>query len=142
MNPILFDTSIYIRELRSRGSERLSAPYLESMTPVWLSAVVVEEPLAGASDRDLKAIERLERDFERLGRIVTPIRADWTETGRILSEFGTRFGYEAIGRGRLTNDALIATSSARLAITVVTGNKRDFERLAAIRPFLWELADR
>jgi hypothetical protein len=35
-----------------------------------------------------------------------------------------------IGQGRLTNDALIAMSAARLGITVITANARDFLRLA------------
>jgi predicted nucleic acid-binding protein len=58
----------------------------------------------------------------------------------MLSEFGSKFGHEAIGRGRLTNDALIAVSSRRLGITVVTANARDFERLARIRSFSWQMA--
>jgi predicted nucleic acid-binding protein len=50
-----------------------------------------------------------------------------------------KYGYEKIGQGRLTNDALIATSAARLGITVITANARDFQRLAEFRPFQWNV---
>ncbi|MBZ5569855.1 MAG: PIN domain-containing protein [Acidobacteriia bacterium] len=140
MQPILFDTSVYIHDLRAKGDRVLSARFLQAGVPVWLSAVVLEELLAGASERERRPVERLERDFQRLGRIVIPTLDDCTKAGKMLSEFGSKFGYEAIGRGRLTNDTLIAISSRRLGITVVTANPRDFERLARIRSFSWQMA--
>jgi predicted nucleic acid-binding protein len=39
----------------------------------------------------------------------------------------------------LTNDALIALSAARLGITVITANARDFAKLAEFRPFHWRV---
>lgn len=140
MRPVLFDTSIYIPDLRTGGEGALSARFLQAGVPVWLSAVVLEELHAGASNMDRRAIDRLERAFDRLRRIVVPTLSDWVLTGKVLAAFGAKYGYEAIGRGRITNDALIASSSSRLGITVVTANTRDFERLAAIRPFSWQLA--
>ncbi|MGH9472209.1 MAG: hypothetical protein ACRD1M_05660 [Terriglobales bacterium] len=53
----------------------------------------------------------------------------------MLAAFGKQFGFAAIARGRLTNDALIAASAARLEIAVVTAKARDFERLASLQPF-------
>jgi predicted nucleic acid-binding protein len=50
-----------------------------------------------------------------------------------------RYDYEQIGRGRLTNDALIAMSAGRSGITVITANARDFMRLAEFRPFHWQV---
>ena len=48
--------------------------------------------------------------------------------------------YEAIGRSRLTNDTLIATSATRRGITVLTLNAADFERIATVRPDIqWRL---
>jgi predicted nucleic acid-binding protein len=41
-----------------------------------------------------------------------------------------KYDYEKIGQGWLANDALIAMSAARLGITVITANARDFMRLA------------
>jgi predicted nucleic acid-binding protein len=43
---------------------------------------------------------------------------------------GAKYGYEQIGRGRLTNDTLIGASASRLGITLLTVNKCDFARIA------------
>jgi predicted nucleic acid-binding protein len=108
-------------------------------SPVWLSAVVLEELYAGVSDRDRRVIVRLERDFDRARRILVPSLGDWTQAGSLLARLGAEYGYEKIGRSRLTNDALIAMSAARQGITVLTANERDFARLSRLRPFLWEV---
>jgi predicted nucleic acid-binding protein len=113
---------------------------LDSGSVVWLSAVVLEELYAGAGDRGQQAVERLERDFDRAKRVLVPNLSDWTETGRVLARLASKYDYEKIGQGRLTNDALIAMSAARLGITVITGNERDFRRLAEFRSFQWQLA--
>ena len=84
--------------------------------PLWLSAVVLEELYAGARPADRRVLDRLEHDFERAQRILVPNLTDWVQTGVIPSRLGNR-GYEQIGRARLTNDALIALSAARLGTT-------------------------
>jgi hypothetical protein len=38
-----------------------------------------------------------------------PNLSDWTQTGKVLARLAAKYDYEQIGRGRLTNDALIAT---------------------------------
>jgi predicted nucleic acid-binding protein len=50
-----------------------------------------------------------------------------------------KYDYGKSGQCRLTNDALIAMSAARLGITVITANERDFGRLAEFRPFQWKV---
>jgi predicted nucleic acid-binding protein len=139
MQPVLFDSSIYIAALRARNDAALSLRGLAGGEPVWLSAVVLEELYAGTSARNRRVVERLERDFERAARILVPNLGDWTQTGKVLALLGARYGYERIGKGRLTNDALIAMSAARLGITVVTANARDFGRLAEFRAFQWRV---
>ncbi len=47
----------------------------------------------------------------RPGRVVTL-------AGRVLAKLGAKYGYEQIGRARLTNDALIAMSAVRAGIVV------------------------
>jgi len=136
--PILFDSSVYIRALR----EDESAAVLQRRareTPLWLSAVVLEELYAGARVSADRAVAKLERDFERAGRILTPNLSDWASAGKILARLAQRYGYEQIGRARLTNDALIAASSARMGITVLTANPRDFARLAEFCPLRWQM---
>lgn len=140
MQGTLFDTSIYIAAVRSGNDEALAIRRLDSGSLVWLSAVVLEELYAGAGDADRHVIERLERDFDQAKRILVPSLSDWTQAGRVLSSLAAKYGYEQIGRGRLTSDALIAMSAGRVGISVITTNERDFRRLAEFRNFQWEVA--
>jgi predicted nucleic acid-binding protein len=141
MQPILFDSSIYISALRRGSDAPLTLRRLAPDAPLWLSSVVLEELYAGAGDRDRYVVERLERDFERAKRVLVPNLSDWTQTGRVLARLAAKYDYEQIGQGRLTNDALIAMSAGRLGITVITANKRDFSRLAEFRPFQWQVSN-
>ena len=69
-----------------------------------------------------------------------PNLTDWVQTGLVLSKLAARYGYEQIGRSRLTNDALIAMGAARCGFVLLTANERDFGRIAAFRAFSWRLA--
>jgi predicted nucleic acid-binding protein len=138
MQPALFDTSIYISALRRGDDAALALRRIASNTPLWLSAVVLEELYAGAGARGLRVVERLERDFDRAKRILVPNLSDWTQTGQVLARLAVEYDYEQIGQGRLTNDALIAMSAGRMGIRVLTANERDFRRLAEFRPFHWQ----
>jgi predicted nucleic acid-binding protein len=140
MRGAVLDSSVYISGMR-RGDEAVLALRRSSVdTPLWLSAVVLEELYAGASGRVRLSLERMEREFNRMKRILVPNLGDWTEAGRVLARLAARYGYEKIGQGRLANDALIAMSAARMGATVITANERDFARLAEFRSFQWELS--
>jgi predicted nucleic acid-binding protein len=139
MQPALFDSSIYITALRHGDDSVLALRRVTANAPLWLSSVVLEELYAGAGDRERRVIEAMERDFDRARRILVPNLGDWTQAGKILARLTTKFHYERIGQGRLTNDALIAASAGRLGITVITTNERDFRRLAEIRAFKWQV---
>jgi predicted nucleic acid-binding protein len=141
MRPVLFDSSIYITALRATNDAALNVRRLSSGSPVWLSAVVLEELYAGATEQARGVVERLERDFEKVRRLLVPNLRDWTQAGTVLARLAARYDYERIGKGRLTNDALIATSAGRSGITVITGNARDFARLAEFQPFSWRVSD-
>lgn len=136
--PILFDSSIYISALRIGGDASFLLQRWARDSPLWLSSVVLEELYAGATRNDDRILEKLERDFDRARRVLVPNLSDWTHAGRILSRMAEKYGYEQIGRARLTNDALIATSAAHAGITVVTVNPRDFARLAEFCPLQWQ----
>ena len=82
-------------------------------------------------------MERLEHDFEKAKRVLVPNLSDWASAGKVLARLAAKYGYEQIGRARLTNDALIAMSAARTGITVLTANPRDFARIAEFRAFSW-----
>jgi predicted nucleic acid-binding protein len=139
MQPVLFDSSIYITALRTRDDARLNLRRLAGGEPMWLSAVVLEELYAGATLRNHQVVERLERDFERARRILVPNLSDWVQSGKVLARLAAKYDYEQIGRGRLTNDALIAMSAGRVGITVITANARDFSKLAEFRSFRWRV---
>ncbi len=135
MPAILFDSSIYISALRRGSDAVLALRNLAGGASVWLSSVVLEELYAGAGERGVRAVERLQHDFEKAERILVPNLSDWTRSGRVLARLGFKYGYEQIGRRRLTNDALIAMSAGRLGLTIITNNERDFSRIAEFRPF-------
>lgn len=141
MQPVLFDSSIYIPSLRMRDDAALNLRRMAGGGPIWLSCVVLEELLAGVAAQHRRVVERLERDFERIGRILVPTLSDWTQTGKILARLAEKYGSEQIGRGRLANDALLAMSAGRLGITVITANARDFGKLAEFRRFQWRVND-
>ena len=141
MQPVLFDASIYIPSLRMRDDAALNLGRIAGGGPIWLSSVVLEELFAGVAAQHRRVVERLERGFERIGRILVPNLSDWTQTGKILTGLAEKYGYEQVGRGRLTNDALLAMSASRLGITVITANARDFGKLAEFRRFQWRVDD-
>ena len=101
--------------------------------------MALEELYAGAGDQERRAVERLERDFDRVKRVLVPNLSDWTQTGRVLARLAAKYGYGQVGQARLTNDALIAMSAGRLGIQVLTANKRDYRRLAEFRAFQWRV---
>ena len=139
MGPVLLDTSIYITALRAGDDAVLKLRRFTPGAPVWLSSVVLEELYAGVKPRDFRIVERLERDFDKAGRMLVPNLRDWTLTGKLLARLAAKYGYEQIGQARLTNDALLAMSAARRGITVITANERDFGRLAQFHPFQWQV---
>jgi predicted nucleic acid-binding protein len=137
--PVLLDSSIYISAVRMDGGDDILLHRHIYGSPLWLSSVVLEELYAGADPASCRVLEKMQRDFERIGRILTPNLSDWVQTGKILSRLAQKYRYEDIGRTRLTNEALIATSAARAGIMVVTANKRDFARLAEFCPLQWQM---
>ncbi|MEW6129728.1 MAG: type II toxin-antitoxin system VapC family toxin [Acidobacteriota bacterium] len=144
MSGILFDTSVYIHALRQGErailSLRRAARANDKRTrPLWLSVVVLEELYAGAVDaRARKAFAQMERDFVKVGRLLVPSRNDWILAGQILCQVGLKYGFDLIGRARLTNDALIAMSGANNGITIITRNPNDYALLSEFRQFDWE----
>lgn len=139
MQESFLDTSIYIAILR-RELQSFEVDDLTGGGDLWLNAVVLEELYAGTNERNRKEVAALENQFALRSRIVVPELDDWIQAGDVLARLAARYDYEEIGRGRLTNDALIAMSAARLDIRVITANASDFRRLAEFRPFRWQIA--
>jgi predicted nucleic acid-binding protein len=138
MQPVLLDSSVYVAALRGEDAI-LRLEQIAAGTILWLSAVVLEELYAGAGWRDREFVERLERRFGQIEQILVPSLDDWVHAGKVLERLALKYDYEKVGRGRLTNDALIAMSAARTSIRVITANEKDFRRLAEFRSFAWQL---
>lgn len=140
MQPALFDTSIYISAMRRGDDASVALRRIGADSPLWLSAVVLEELYAGAGEPGRRMVDKLEYDFDRAKRVLVPSLSDWSHAGRILARLAAKYNYEPIGRGRLTKDALIATNAGRFGIRVITANERDFRRLAEFATFQWEVS--
>jgi predicted nucleic acid-binding protein len=138
MQPVLLDSSVYVAALRGEDAI-LRLEQIAAGTILWLSAVVLEELYAGAGWRDREFVERLERRFGQIEQILVPSLDDWVHAGKVLERLALKYDYEKVGRGRLTNDALIAMSAARTGIRLITANEKDFRRLSEFRSFAWQL---
>jgi hypothetical protein len=107
MQPVLFDSSIYITALRT-GDGAAVAKAVGSRLADLAECGRIEELYAGIAARGRHVLERFERDFEKARRILVPNLNDWTQTGKSTRPFGSQVRLREIGQGRLTNDALIA----------------------------------
>lgn len=137
--PIVLDSSVYIRELRAGNSTILGHRRMAD-GPIWLSAVVLEELFAGASNtKDVKILNKFEDEFSKIARLLTPNSSDWSLAGQILNKIGVKYGFDKIGKARLTNDTVLAMSVARNGMTLLTSNVKDFKLISEFREFVWEL---
>lgn len=145
MSSILFDTSVYISALRQGdasvlGLRRTARTGDRQTRPLWLSVVVLEELYVGAvGAKTRRDLQRMEREFLKIGRLLVPDRRDWTSAGQVLARVGQKYGFNLVGRARLTNDAVIAMSVASHGFTIQTKNPGDFQLIAEFRPFDWEM---
>ena len=138
---ILYDTSFYIEVLRSKSfAEAFRSRYEADIPITFFSSVVVQELLAGATDRLKRAVvEGLYRPFVRTGRIVTPTHSAWEEAGRALGVMrGQRKGQVDRLTGSFVNDLLIAISARAIGAKVVTLNAEDFSLIRRYTPFSME----
>jgi predicted nucleic acid-binding protein len=128
---VLWDTTVYINYF-SRGV----FPSGQARGHLFLSSVVIAELYAGVES--VTASRKLDLFFKTMSsynRLITPSALDWRQAGKLLSAIGQRFGFEKIGRSRLTNDVLIAISAARANATLCTANAKDFQRIAEFLDF-------
>jgi predicted nucleic acid-binding protein len=136
---IVFDTSIYIRALRQGNTGILRQRQNENF-PLWLSAVVLEELYVGASDRKIiKILAKFEAEFTKISRLLLPNQTDWSIAGQILNKIGGKYGFDKVGKARLTNDTLLAMSVARTGLKLLTTNTKDFHLISEFREFDWEV---
>jgi predicted nucleic acid-binding protein len=136
---ILLDTSVYISHL-THGRHIPSIGHLIRNHVFYLHSVVFEELLAGIKTSDEKnELLRLKKPFLAANRLITPHDGDWQETGLLINRLITKSALPPHKAVSLTHDVLIAISSARLGIRVITENKKDFERIRHLKPFKFSI---
>ncbi len=101
---------------------------------VYLSSVVLAELYAGADAKTSKLLVKFEHDFSKNRRLLIPTKSDWSLAGRTLNSIGKKYGFETIGRSRMMNDCLIASTVRRLGLHLATKNTRDFQIISEFRP--------
>lgn len=132
------DTNLYIAAIRDKeAGEALDRFSTEHLPSLYLSAVVVQEMLAGAVDvQKERAIQsNLVAPFERKGRLVTPSYRAWKRVGGIIAKLiQQRLVQPGSFPRSFQNDCLIATSCSEAGITLVTRNIRDYELIRKVEP--------
>ena len=139
---LLFDTAVYIG----------FPVQVEIIDPGWLSIVVIQELMAGASGRsDLKYWENLSQHYVRKNRLLTPNEEAWRTAGRILNHMLSDASRSDKGRRRpklsndkkqsIIRDVLIAVSAKLQGVTVISDNE-DFPLLQDYYDFRWQAAQR
>lgn len=120
-----FDTSIHVDLLRGvLDVDQVLARVAGG--PVRLSPVVAQELLSGARPAARRAVDKL---VLRLSPLEPPSwRQCWMDAGRLLPDLFRQ--HEAIGLGRLQNDALLALTARHTGAVFVTRDAHfaDFRR--------------
>jgi len=125
--PVIFDTSVYVSAVRE-GPESPPANLLRENIPrTHMVAVVLGELRAGQNDaRAKKALDRLERQFRRVGRLISPPASVWSRTGEVLARMRRNHPEMRSKIALLWNDALIAMCARQIGARLVTCNAADF----------------
>lgn len=138
MRRTVVDTNVYVDWLNyGLHSELLFQPDAVK----FMSAVVLMELFAGAhAPKDRRVIARLQAVFGKADRVVTPSETVLIEAGHTLRQLAEREGYSAASSRGLVQDVLIALSARSIGATVITQNARDFQAIARVRPFDFQIA--
>ena len=133
MTRFVLDSNLYIEAIRDPTKAAALAEFtIGSLTNIVLHAVVVQELLAGAvSESARRDVYRdLVQPFERRGRILTPSYHAWRRSGEIVATLIDQGELTVSGVPRsFTNDAVLAASCREEGVTLITRNRRDFERI-------------
>jgi predicted nucleic acid-binding protein len=126
-NLALFDTSVYIDNLRSG---RFKQEILDLKFVVRCSAVVLAELSRGARSRPMR---NFVDDLAKNLRVIAPNERDWIQSGRIVNRIVTAKGYDINKTRELHFDVLIALTARRIGAYLITCNVDDF---TAVREYL------
>lgn len=133
MRRVVMDTGIYSDFLNAGRHEEV---LFERQVVKYMSAVVLMELRAGAfSARDQKLLKRLERSFDRAGRMLVPTAKVFVDAGDVLRRLQRDHRYNLKNSPSITNDVIIALSARSIGAAVVTQNAKDFVAIRTLRSF-------
>lgn len=134
--PHIVDTHLYVDALRSEDGRRALLVFQEAFAPfLHFSAVVAQELRAGVAAHAAAKFEAaMFAPYERRGRLITPSYEAWKETGRVLAELVAPAQWRFVARS-FVNDVVLAMSCRESGAILVTGNTKDFARIASVRAF-------
>ena len=132
-NIIVFDTSIFIHQLRTgRYQQRLQ----DVVGLVRTSAVVLSELWRGASSSDeIKFLRSVEKNHP----VLVPTAQNWVESGKVLGRIRSQMGYSRDKLRDLHFDLLITLTCRSHGARLITSNRSDFEVIASYIPVHLEI---
>ncbi|MBI4614990.1 MAG: type II toxin-antitoxin system VapC family toxin [Planctomycetes bacterium] len=133
MTKYAIDTNLYVDALRNPERAVVFQSHYRKLAPaLYMSAVVVEELLAGAvtAARARTLTREVLESFERTGRVVTPSYGAWKRSGNVLASLARREGLDLRRVPKsFVNDVLLAVSCREAGLTLITENLDDFARI-------------
>jgi predicted nucleic acid-binding protein len=132
----LADTNVYVTAANDDTIRREFARFIERHGPLLVSSVVLAEVVIGIANAASR--EGAVHAVSAGTVVVAPSADDWTRAGMAVAQLGG----EAVTKSRsFWNDAILAAQCARLGVTLLTHNAKDFQRLGrhlgvhAVAPF-------
>lgn len=102
---------------------------------VFLTTIALQELWAGARSAEERSYcDRLYELARRRGRLLNPPGAAWILSGQALSLLMRRGRVSTAGGRALRNDVLLATTALSHRAVVMTHDRADFDRIAAVLP--------
>lgn len=126
--PYAADTNVYVRAANDPSFRERFAAFIRLHGPLIVSSVVVAEILIGVADTG-----RHQGVIGALSAGTSPL-APQTEDWLAAAAAAGRLGGETIKSRSFWTDALLAAQCARLQVTLVTANGKDFRRLGRRLP--------
>jgi predicted nucleic acid-binding protein len=131
--PIIFDTSVLVDELRT-GRHRQRMSFVKGL--IRMSAVVLAELGRGAVS---PAERRFLQELVRNRPILTPTEQNWIESGQVLAAMRSALGFTPEKLRDLHFDVLIALTARAHGARLITTNRADFELIHQYRKFRLEV---
>lgn len=134
-NLVLFDTSVFIDNLRS-GCHQQRVESLPGL--VRTSSVVCRARRIMARGDGTCRATRSSRTLQKNHPILTPTEKTWLESGELLAKINAEHGYSPAKLRDLHFDVLIALTARSHGALLITSNRSDFELIRRYRSCNWK----